>query len=124
MSATVSDPRRLANVYLGIASPEIVAVAGQRGFGDPESCLPVATDEAKSRTSYDCSEKHTSMFTNFLVFVNSRKQVDAAAGYYRFRRFSGCCPVLPAHMGAWPRLNERKPEYRFKSVPKRSALRP
>ena len=110
MSATVSDPRRLANVYLGIDLGDRSSCR-TAGIGGPNHACRWQR-QAKSRASYDCSRSICGC-SQILVFVNSRKQVDAAAGYYRFGRFTHC-PVY-GHHGSLAKAQREETEIRFKS---------
>jgi ATP-dependent Lhr-like helicase len=110
MSATVSDPRRLAAAYLG-PSPEIVAVAGLREL---EARLLVAggTDRQRAEQAIAAAEAFEEVH-KVLVFVNSRKQVDAGAGDFRCGRFSRR-PVY-GHHGSLSKAQREEVEARFKS---------
>ena len=110
MSATVADPRRLASVYLGTAS-EVVAVSGQREL-EARILLAGGTDKHRAEEAMIAADGFGDVH-KVLVFVNSRKQVDAAAGYYRFGRFSHC-PVY-GHHGSLSKARREETETRFKS---------
>lgn len=110
MSATVSDPRRLANGYLGTSS-EIVAVAGQREL---EARILVAggTDRQRAEQAILAADAFEDVH-KILVFVNSRKQVDTGAGDFRCGRFSHY-PVY-GHHGSLSKAQREETELRFKS---------
>jgi ATP-dependent Lhr-like helicase len=111
MSATVSDPRRLADVYLGTTS-EFVAVPGQRHL---EARIVLADGDDKQRAEAAISA--VNMFADVhkvLVFVNSRKQVDLGAGYFRFGRFSQ--GTVYGHHGSLSKSQREEAEGGFKSA--------
>ncbi|MFO0447139.1 MAG: DEAD/DEAH box helicase [Pseudomonadota bacterium] len=112
MSATVSDPTRLASAYLGDKS-EIVQVAGQRQL---ESHVIVAygTEEERAIQAISAIDQFNDI-QKLLVFVNSRKQVDTAANCFQVGRFSKC-PVY-GHHGSLSKNQREATEERFKSDP-------
>jgi len=110
LSATVSDPRRLANAYLGTAS-EIVAVSGQREL-EARILLAGGTDQKRAEEAITAADAFADVH-KVLVFVNSRKQVDAGAGYFRHGRFSHS--VVYGHHGSLSKLEREETEKRFKS---------
>jgi len=110
MSATVADPRRLANVYIGTDS-EIVSVAGQR---DLEARVILAAGEDKERAEATMAEVEKFWTVHkILVFVNSRKQVDSCAGCFRCGPFAKV-PVY-GHHGSLSKSQREDTEARFKS---------
>ena len=110
LSATVAEPRRLANVYLGTAS-EIVAVSGQREL-EARILLAGGTDKQRAEQAMIAAGTFADVH-KILVFVNSRKQVDAAAGYNRIGHFLHC-PVY-GHHGSLSKTQREEAETRFKS---------
>jgi ATP-dependent Lhr-like helicase len=110
MSATVSDPRRLANAYLGTCS-EIVAVPGQREL-EARILLAGGTDRQRATQAMLAADGFEDVH-KILVFVNSRKQVDTSAGDFRCGRFSHC-PVY-GHHGSLSKAQREETEARFKS---------
>jgi ATP-dependent Lhr-like helicase len=110
MSATVANPRRLADVYLG-ADSEIVKVAGQRDL-EAHVLLASGTDEERAKQAMLATEQFADVH-KILVFVNSRKQVDTGAGYFRVGRFAKC-PVY-GHHGSLSKAQRESTEERFKS---------
>jgi ATP-dependent Lhr-like helicase len=110
MSATVSNPRRLANAYLGAPS-EIVAVAGQREL-DARILLAGGTDRQRAEQAILAADAFEDVH-KVLVFVNSRKQVDTGAGDFRCGRFLQC-PVY-GHHGSLSKDQREETEARFKS---------
>jgi len=109
MSATVSDPRRLADVYLGTSS-EIVAVPGQREL-EAHIVLAGGTDQQRAEAAIQAVDNFPDVH-KLLVFVNSRKQVDTAAGHFRVGRFSHT-PVY-GHHGSLSKAQREEVEARFK----------
>jgi ATP-dependent Lhr-like helicase len=110
MSATVSNPRRLADAYLGQTS-EIVKVAGQRDV-EAHVLLASGTDQERVEQAMLATELFADVH-KILVFVNSRKQVDTGAGHFRVGRFSNC-PVY-GHHGSLSKAQRESTEERFKS---------
>ena len=110
MSATVSDPRGLANVYVGEGS-EIVSVPGQR---DLEARVILAGDTDKDRAEAVIANAEAfGSVHKILVFVNSRKQVDTCAGFFQCGRFSKV-PVY-GHHGNLSKSRREDVESRFKA---------
>ena len=110
MSATVANPRRLADVYLGKNS-QIVKVAGQRDL-EAHVLLASGTDEERAKVAMLATDQFADVH-KILVFVNSRKQVDTGAGYFRVGRFANC-PVY-GHHGSLSKAQREATEERFKS---------
>lgn len=110
MSATVSNPRRLADIYLGTTS-EIVKVAGQRDL-EAHVLLASGTDQERAEQAMLATDRFADVH-KILVFVNSRKQVDSGAGYFRVGRFSSS-PVY-GHHGSLSKAQREATEERFKS---------
>ena len=110
MSATVADPKRLARAYLG-AESEIVAVTGQR---EVESHVIVAsgTEEERATLAISALDRFDDVH-KILVFVNSRKQVDMAAGFFQVGRYAKC-PIY-GHHGSLSKSQREATEERFKS---------
>ncbi|HIO21030.1 MAG TPA: hypothetical protein EYN18_01350 [Nitrospirales bacterium] len=109
MSATVSDPNRLADVYLGQGS-SIVAVPGQREL-DARTILATGTDKDRAEAAIGATSTFDDV-QKILVFVNSRKQVDTGAGYFQCGRFSSV-PVY-GHHGSLSKSEREDAESRFK----------
>ncbi|HVC98417.1 MAG TPA: DEAD/DEAH box helicase [Pirellulales bacterium] len=112
MSATVSDPTRLADTYLATGSV-IVAVPGQRQL-EARIILAGGTDKERAEAAMGAVDEFTAV-QKLLVFVNSRKQVDAGTGYFRCGRFSQA-PVY-GHHGSLSKSQREETESRFKSDP-------
>jgi ATP-dependent Lhr-like helicase len=110
MSATVSDPRRVANCYAGDGS-EIISIGGRREL---EAKVIVAKGTIRDRAeaaiaAVDSFEE----VRKILVFVNSRHQVDQGAEYFQYGRFSKV-PVY-GHHGSLSKFSREEAEARFKS---------
>jgi ATP-dependent Lhr-like helicase len=110
MSATVANPRRLADVYLG-TNAEIVKVAGQRDL-EAHILLASGTDEERATQAMLATDQFADVH-KILVFVNSRKQVDSGAMHFRVGRFANC-PVY-GHHGSLSKAQREATEERFKS---------
>lgn len=110
MSATIANPRRLANVYLGSGS-EIVTVAGQRDL-EAHVLLASGTDEERANQAMLATDQFADVH-KILVFVNSRRQVDTGAGHFRVGRFANC--RLYGHHGSLSKAQREATEERFKS---------
>lgn len=110
MSATVSDPNRLADVYLGQGS-SIVAVPGQRKL-ESRAILATGTDKERAVATIAATSTFDDVH-KILVFVNSRKQVDAGAGHFQCGRFSSV-PVY-GHHGSLSKSQREDTENRFKA---------
>ena len=93
MSATVADPRTLSNAYLG-EDAAIVPVGGQRAI-QSKIILASGDDVARAGAAIAAVESFTDV-QKILVFVNSRKQVDVGAKWFRTGAFSNC-PVYAHH---------------------------
>ena len=110
MSATVSDPRRLADVYIGSTS-EVVTISGQRKL---EARVILASGSDKDRADAAMSDvEHFGSVQKILVFVNSRKQVDTCAGFFQCGHFANV-PVY-GHHGSLSKSQREDAEARFKS---------
>ena len=110
MSATVSDPTRLAEVYLG-RDAAIVAVPGQREI---QSQIMLMAGSDKDRAEF--AIKQTELFDDVnkvLVFVNSRKQVDSGASDFQHGRFSSVS--VYGHHGSLSKTEREVTEARFKA---------
>jgi len=110
MSATVSHPRRLADAYLGTSS-EIIAVSGQREL-EARVLLATGTDKYRAEQAMFAADAFADVH-KILVFVNSRKQVDAATGFFRCGRFAHS-PVY-GHHGNLSKAQREESESRFKA---------
>jgi len=110
MSATVADPRRLADVYLGNGS-EIVSVPGQREL-EARVIVAPGGDKERAEAAMAAAEEFTTVH-KILVFVNSRKQVDTCAGFFRCGSFAKM-PVY-GHHGSLSKSQREDVESRFKS---------
>jgi len=93
MSATVGHPARLARAYLG-EDALVVNVPGQRVI-DAKVIVVSGHDEDRARTVIETAEGFADA-RKILVFVNSRKQVDAAAHCFRRGAFADA-PVFGHH---------------------------
>lgn len=110
MSATVSDPIRLAEVYLGRES-SIVTVPGQREI---QSQIMLMAGSDKDRAEFAISQTHQfAEVHKVLVFVNSRKQVDSGASDFQHGRFASF-PVY-GHHGSLSKSEREATEERFKA---------
>ena len=108
-SATVSDPERVASRYLGI-DRQIVAIAGNR---DIESRIVSCGGDDQDRAEAAIIAAET--FPNvqkILVFVNSRKQVDCGAQFFKYSTFADT-PVY-SHHGSLSTNEREETEARFK----------
>lgn len=112
LSATVSDPKRLALTYLG-DSAGIVQVAGQRAL-ESKVILAVGDDQARAEAAIDALDAFPDA-KKILVFVNSRKQVDVGASYFRTGKYS-TTPVY-GHHGSLSKNERERTETRFKQDP-------
>lgn len=110
MSATVSDPRRLAEVYLG-TNAQIVRVAGQRDL-EAHVLLAPGGDRERAELAMVATDRFADVH-KILIFVNSRKQVDAGAEHFRVGRFAHC-PIY-GHHGSLSKAEREATEDRFKS---------
>lgn len=110
MSATVSNPRRLADTFLGTTS-KIVKVSGQRDLESHVLLVP-GTDQQRAEQAIQATDLFSDVH-KILVFVNSRKQVDAGAGHLRVGRFAKC-PIY-GHHGSLSKSQREETEERFKA---------
>ena len=110
MSATVANPRRLADAYLGTSS-EIVKVAGQRDL-EAHVLLASGTDQDRAEQAMLATDQFSDVH-KILVFVNSRKKVDTGADHFRVGRFANC-PIY-GHHGSLSKVQREATEERFKS---------
>jgi ATP-dependent Lhr-like helicase len=110
MSATVSNPLRLADVYLG-PNASIVTVPGQRQL-EAKTILAVGTDKDRAEAAIAATSDFEDI-RKMLVFVNSRKQVDAGAAFFQCGRFSSV-PVY-GHHGSLAKSEREEAESRFKA---------
>lgn len=108
LSATVSDPQRLARTYLG-ADASVTTVPGQREI-DSNIIIASGNDEARAHAAIDAAAGFNDA-RKVLVFVNSRKQVDTAASFAhgRFARY----PVY-GHHGSLSKARREEVEERFR----------
>jgi len=80
ISATVGNPAKVANVYLGLGG-EIISVPGQR---DIEARVTVGSSDDHIRAQCAiASASEIGDVQKLLVFVNSRKQVDEGTASFR-----------------------------------------
>lgn len=110
MSATVSNPRRLADAYLGTTA-EIVKVAGQRVV-ESHILLASGNDQDRAKQAMLAIDQFPEVH-KILVFVNSRKQVDTGANHFRVGRFANC--QIYGHHGSLSKEKREATEERFKS---------
>lgn len=109
LSATVSDPFRVGQVYLG-ENAETVSVGGQR---DIEARIVVADGDEKQRAEVAMlSAGEFEDVRKVLVFVNSRKQVDGTAGFFSCGQFSKYS--VYGHHGNLSKEERERAEGRFK----------
>ena len=110
LSATLPDARRTADTYLGRAS-QIVSVSGQR-----EIEATVITADGDDQQLAEAAVLASEIFPDVrkaLVFVNSRKQVDASAQFFRYGRFAAA--AIHGHHGSLSKSEREQAEARFKS---------
>jgi ATP-dependent Lhr-like helicase len=110
MSATVSDPSRLAQVYLG-TSAGVAQLAGQREV-QAQAIVASGDDRDRAHAAMEALDAFDDV-RKILVFVNSRKQVDVGAGHFQHGRFSAV-PVY-GHHGNLSKWQREDAEARFKS---------
>jgi ATP-dependent Lhr-like helicase len=113
LSATINDPARMAAVYLG-EQAQVIRLAGQRDID--ARVVQVHGDEiARARQTMEAIAAFPDV-EKVLVFVNSRRQVDSAAEYYRHEQLPGM-PVY-SHHGSLSKDEREETESRFKSASK------
>lgn len=110
MSATVSDPRRIATAYLGPESV-IISTPGHRSI-DSRVFVASGDETARIKETVVALEQYPDV-RKFLVFVNSRKLVDTAVNDFRSGRFSQT-PTY-GHHGSLSKAVRETVESRFKS---------
>jgi ATP-dependent helicase Lhr and Lhr-like helicase len=110
MSATVSDPKRLAETYLG-ADAEAIIVPGQRPLDAKIVCVP-GEDRERARLAIAAIDQFPDV-RKVLVFVNSRKQVDAGTSHFKYGRFAKL--RVYGHHGSLSKNERETIETRFKS---------
>lgn len=101
LSATVPNPERMAAAYMGQRA-EIVTVPGQRKI--QSTIIHCAGDDEQRITAALKKAEEDFVPHKVLVFVNSRKQVDLAARYFRQGSFAHY-PVYGHHgsLSKWSR---------------------
>lgn len=109
LSATVSDPERVAARYLG-PDAGIVTVGGQRDI-EAHIILCEGDDQERAQAAVYAAGELADV-TKVLVFVNSRKQVDYGAEFLRCGMFADV-PVY-AHHGSLSREERERAEEGFK----------
>ncbi len=110
LSATVSDPQRIASAYLGQSS-SVISVPGQREIEATFKCVP-GDDQARAHATIEaCSEIED--VRKVLVFVNSRQQVDRGANYFKYGLFANF-PIY-GHHGSLSKHEREKVEEKFRS---------
>jgi ATP-dependent Lhr-like helicase len=109
MSATVPDPRRLADAYLGTDS-EIVTLPGQRQL-DAKIITADGPVEARAAAAVQAMEAFPDTH-KVLVFFNSRKEVDAGADCFRHGAFEHA--AVFGHHGSLSKEHRERTEARFK----------
>ena len=110
LSATVPDVERTASAFLG-HERRIVSVHGQR---DLEAEVIVANGDDRQRA--EAAAIAVSRFSDVqkvLIFVNSRKQVDAAAPYFATAELSDW--AVYCHHGSLSKEEREHAEEKFKS---------
>lgn len=110
LSATLPDARLTADTYLGRAS-QIISVSGQR-----EIEASVITVSGEDQQIVEAAVLASEVFPDVrkaLVFVNSRKQVDASAQFFRYGRFANA--AIHGHHGSLSKVEREQAESRFKS---------
>lgn len=110
MSATVSDPRRLADAYLGRGA-QIVAVPGHRVL-DTRIVVADGEVDARVRAAVTAIETFADV-RKVLVFFNSRKEVDVGTGCFQHGTFAHV-PVF-GHHGSLSKDQREQTESRFRS---------
>jgi ATP-dependent Lhr-like helicase len=110
LSATLPDARRTADTYLG-PSAHIVSVSGQRDI-EAQVIIANGNDRQCAEAAIIASEVFPDV-RKALVFVNSRKQVDASAQHFRYGRFASAS--VHGHHGNLAKSQRENAEARFKS---------
>lgn len=110
MSATISNPRRLADCYLGEGA-EIVSAAGQREL-EAKIILAPGKEDFSAEMVIASADSFPDVH-KILVFVNSRKHVDLGPASFKTGRFSKV-PVY-GHHGSLSKASREEAEERFKS---------
>lgn len=110
LSATVSDPERLAAAYLG-ESASVIRVSGQRDIEGKILCVP-GKDEARAEAAIEAIAE-TDDVRKVLVFVNSRKQVDVGATHFQHGAFAKL-PVY-GHHGSLSKHQREQVEEQFRN---------
>ncbi len=110
MSATVPDPRRLADAYLG-DNAEIISVPGQRQV-EAKVIVADGADDVRAQAAVQAMELFADVH-KVLVFVNSRKAADMGASCFRCGMFSKA-PVF-GHHGSLSKHQRETTEARFKN---------
>jgi ATP-dependent helicase Lhr and Lhr-like helicase len=109
ISATLADPQRVANAYLG-ASSCVVQVSGQRDL-EAQVIMVMGDDQTRARAAVESLDEWEDV-RKVLVFVNSRQQVDLAAKHFQHGIFSRG-PVY-GHHGSLSKLERERVEERFR----------
>ena len=110
LSATLPNARRTADTYLG-PSAEVVSVSGQREI-EAQIITAIGDDRERAEAAIIASEVFPDV-RKALVFVNSRKQVDASAQHFQYGRFASAS--VHGHHGSLAKSERENAEARFKS---------
>lgn len=110
MSATVPDAARTAAAYLGTGAV-VVQVPGQRAIEG--KVLAVAGSDAERAKAAMRATSRFDGVSKVLVFVNSRKQVDAGVDAYRVGPFADA--RVFGHHGSLSKAEREETEEAFKS---------
>ena len=110
LSATVADPRRVADLYAGTEA-KLITVAGQRAI-DARVVLSADDDEQRARAAVQAAASFDDV-RKVLVFVNSRRQVDVGAQYFQQGPFERI-PVY-GHHGSLSKSQRETVEARFRT---------
>lgn len=113
LSATITEPARTAAVYLG-EQAQVIALVGQRDI-DARVVHVHGDDILRARQTMEAIADFPEV-EKVLIFVNSRRQVDSAAEYYRHEQLPGM-PVY-CHHGSLSKDEREETESRFKRASK------
>jgi len=110
LSATLPDARRTAISYLGEPA-EVVSVSGQREI-EAHVITAVGDERGCAEAAITASDVFPDV-RKVLVFVNSRRQVDASTRHFRYGRFASAS--IYGHHGNLAKAERENTEARFKS---------
>lgn len=110
LSATVPQPDRVARAYLGLTAV-VLPIPGRRDL-QANILLAEGDDRARAQVAVEATSAFHAV-SKVLVFVNSRKQVDAGASEFRWGRFASV-PVY-GHHGNLSKEEREDVEARFRN---------